>query len=139
LDFFFYILFFFFLCVDVQQRNPQQPQAGGDQPPSSTLFVGSLSFRASVESVLAAFADYNPTAVRIVADKYVGTRVCVFCGWVGVCFSFIFSCCLYLVCFFIRRETGTLRGFGYVEFSSTDDAGQAKEDLEGTELDGKPV
>ena len=37
------------------------------------------------------------------------------------------------------RETGRSRGFGFVEFASVEDAKNAKEKMDGAELDGRSV
>lgn len=39
----------------------------------------------------------------------------------------------------IDRDTGRSKGFGFVEFANEADAATAKEALEGTEFDGRPI
>jgi RNA recognition motif-containing protein len=56
--------------------------------PSSTLFIGNMSFTSTKESLSDAFKDYNIYSARIITEK----------------------------------DTGMSRGFGYIEFSSVQDA-----------------
>ncbi|EMC93607.1 hypothetical protein BAUCODRAFT_76311, partial [Baudoinia panamericana UAMH 10762] len=95
------------------QRTPQQrssDRAGkfGDVPkePSSTLFVGNVSFDANEDMVTEVFSEYGSIkAVRLPTD----------------------------------RDTGALKGFGYVEMFSIDDAKVAFEALQGAEIAGRSI
>lgn len=74
--------------------------------PTSTLFVGNMSFSSTEDSLYSAFSEQGKViGVRIPTDK----------------------------------ETGRLKGFAYVEFSSVDDAKAALESLDGAPVDGRAI
>jgi nucleolin len=74
--------------------------------PTSTLFVGNMSFNSNEDSLFSAFADYGKViSVRIPTDK----------------------------------ESGRMKGFAYVEFSSVEDAQTALKSLDGAPIDGRAV
>ena len=88
--------------------NPNEARraAFGDKtnPPSSTLFVGNLSWDASEDSLWDVFAEYGDVkGVRMPTD----------------------------------RETGKVKGYGYVEFFNTESAEKAFEGAQGMELLGR--
>ncbi|KAK4560619.1 nuclear localization sequence binding protein [Recurvomyces mirabilis] len=91
-----------------QQKGAARAQQYGDTPkePSSTLFVGNVSFEADENMVTEMFSEYGTIkAVRLPTD----------------------------------RDTGALKGFGYVEMSSIDEATAAFEAVQGADLAGRPV
>ncbi|KAK5117725.1 hypothetical protein LTR62_005149 [Meristemomyces frigidus] len=91
-----------------QQRGAARAQQYGDAPkePSSTLFVGNVSFEADENMVTEMFSEYGTIkAVRLPTD----------------------------------RDTGALKGFGYVEMSSIDEAKAAFEAQQGADLAGRPI
>jgi nucleolin len=88
--------------------NPNEARraAFGDKinPPSSTLFVGNLSWEASEDSLWDVFAEYGDVkGVRMPTD----------------------------------RDTGKVKGYGYVEFFNTESAKKAFEGAQAMELLGR--
>lgn len=59
---------------DAGKDREKRAQAFGDSqsPPSSTLFVGNLSFSASEDSVWGLFGDYGVKGVRLPTDRETG-------------------------------------------------------------------
>ncbi|KAK3064679.1 nuclear localization sequence binding protein [Teratosphaeriaceae sp. CCFEE 6253] len=98
---------------DKSAQTPQQRSAGraekyGDAPkePSSTLFVGNVSFDADESMVSEMFSEHGTVkGVRLPTD----------------------------------RETGEMKGFGYIEFNSIDEATVAFEALNGADLAGRAI
>lgn len=75
-------------------------------PPSSTLFLGNVSFECSNESIQEVFQEYgNITRVSLPTD----------------------------------RDTGSLKGFGYVDFGSQEEATAALEALNGQDIGGRAI
>lgn len=81
----------------------------GDQAPkepSSTLFVGNISFNADENTITEHFAEHGTIqAVRLPTD----------------------------------RETGAPKGYGYVEFSSIEEATAAFEAMNGADIEGRNI
>lgn len=93
-----------------QRSNPNSGKSyNNDKPkgePSSTLFVGNLSFNSNEDSLYSAFGDHGKViGVRIPTDK----------------------------------ESGRMKGFAYVEFSSVEDAQNALKSMDGAPVDGRAV
>ncbi len=73
---------------------------------SQNLFVGSLAFATTDDSLKAHFEQVGPVAsAHVITD----------------------------------RETHRSRGFGFVEFENEDDNQKAIDQLDGKELDGRPI
>lgn len=92
-----------------QQRTFDRAQKFGDQQaktPTSTLFVGNVSFDATPEVLTEWFEEHGTiNGIRLPTD----------------------------------RDTGAPKGFGYIEYSSVDEAKAALEALNGTEISGRAV
>lgn len=92
-------------------RDQVQQRAGkfGDnqtKEPSSTLFIGNVSFNATQDVITEYFQEYGTiNAVRLPTD----------------------------------RETGAPKGFGYVEFSSIDEAKAALDAMNGVDIEGRNI
>jgi len=73
---------------------------------SQNLFVGSLAFATTDDSLKAHFEQVGPVvSARVIMD----------------------------------RESGRSRGFGFVEFENDDDNQKAIDQLNGKDLDGRPI
>jgi|TARA_B100001245_G_scaffold129097_1_gene95328 cold-inducible RNA-binding protein len=73
---------------------------------SQNLFIGSIAFATTDDSLKAHFEQIGPVAsARVITD----------------------------------RETGRSKGFGFVEFENDDDNQKAIDQLNGSELDGRPI
>jgi len=91
--------------VYINVNQPGKTLAPPAAAPSSTLFLGNLSFNATEDSISEAFGECgNVKSIRLITD----------------------------------RETGKFKGFGYIEFE-TEEAAKAAHELNGTEIDGRPV
>ncbi|KAK0249983.1 hypothetical protein B0A54_15166 [Friedmanniomyces endolithicus] len=91
-----------------QQRSANRADKYGDAPkePSSTLFVGNVSFEADESSLSELFAEHGGIkSVRLPTD----------------------------------RETGAIKGFGYVEFTSIEEATAAYEACNGADVAGRAI
>lgn len=73
---------------------------------SQNLFIGSLAFSTTDDSLRAHFEQVGPvSSARVIMD----------------------------------RESGRSRGFGFVEFENDDDNQKAIDQLNGKDLDGRPI
>ena len=73
---------------------------------SQNLFVGSLAYATTDDSLKAFFEEIGPVkSARVITD----------------------------------RESGRSKGFGFVEFENDDDNQKAVDQLNGKELDGRPI
>lgn len=73
---------------------------------SQNLFVGSLAFATTDDSLKAHFEQVGPVvSARVIMD----------------------------------RDSGRSRGFGFVEFENDDDNQKAVDQLNGKDLDGRPI
>lgn len=90
------------------QKQEERRKSYGDQlsPPTSTLFVGNISFDAGQEQVSEAFSPYGTIlSVRIPTSQ----------------------------------ETGEMKGYGYVTFTSVEEATAAIEAMQGAYIANRPV
>ncbi|KAI3655843.1 hypothetical protein MP638_000357, partial [Amoeboaphelidium occidentale] len=87
------------------RQNFGQRQERPKGEPTSTLFVGNLSFSVSEDSLRNAFSAHSVSSVRLPTD----------------------------------RETGRLKGFGYVEFGCVQEAQAAMNELNGAEIEGRAI
>ncbi|KAM6495746.1 hypothetical protein JOM56_008452 [Amanita muscaria] len=93
--------------VDKSQAKEKRAKAFGDttSPPSTTLFVGNLSFNTTEDAVWTFFDNYSVKSVRLPTE----------------------------------RETGRMKGFGYVEFEDVESAKKALEESKDAEIDGRSI
>jgi len=91
-----------------QNNHQARAKSFGDQlsAPSDTLWVGNISFDATVDMISEAFGEHGElSGVRVPTDP----------------------------------ESGAIKGFGYVQFTSVDDAQSAIDALQGANIAGRPV
>ncbi|KIL68118.1 hypothetical protein M378DRAFT_191130 [Amanita muscaria Koide BX008] len=93
--------------LDKSQAKEKRAKAFGDttSPPSTTLFVGNLSFNTTEDAVWTFFDNYSVKSVRLPTE----------------------------------RETGRMKGFGYVEFEDVESAKKALEESKDAEIDGRSI
>jgi nucleolin len=101
--------------LDFAKPNPnksggreQRSKSFGDEtsPPSSTLFVGNVSFEATEEMLGEVFSEHGTiNGIRLPTDP----------------------------------NSGALKGYGYVEFSSVEEATSAFNALKGARIAGRPI
>ena len=94
--------------VDKSTSRDNRAKTFGDStsPPTSTLFVGNLSYDATEDALWEVFAEYGEVkSIRVPTD----------------------------------RETGKVKGFGYVEFTDLESSKKALEALNGQDIAGRNV
>ncbi|KCV72702.1 hypothetical protein H696_00281 [Fonticula alba] len=61
--------------IDTKPERPAAGGAGGERspnPPSSTLWVGNLSWNVTQDSLYEAFSEFEPTSTRVISDRETG-------------------------------------------------------------------
>ena len=110
------------------ERPSARAKTYGDSTsaPSETLFVGNVAFDATEDMLGEEFGQWGTvTQVRLPTDMYVPPQSRI---------RRITNLTL-----LISRETGNLKGFGYVQFSSIDEATEALKQMNGASICGRPI
>lgn len=124
--------------LSVEMSAPKPPKkdftssGGSDKEPSTSCFIGNLSFQVTEEGVREAFGGtfFRHTPCCRGSLELIPLWICV-CV-VAECGQII------SVRFATDRETGEMRGFGHIDFDSVE-AATAAVALAGTDVCGRPI